>query len=402
MKKCYELLQAVLLDAFNVATIYFSPPYKDISRIDQGIRAAVWTNYNDNNTKIQLSGLSQQENRLLIIRSNLGFYNVMIFWQDNPTTDFISIGPFRDDKLSANYFTQILKEAHITPALLQQIRYMYESMPFAQVDAIVNVAKHIVGSHIPEFNELMPELIEYAEQHRPVEVHADVIEQNFMNFAEQYNELLSIFLKHLKCGDNAKAKKALQLFFHESKVTTNRTLRNYKSLLAALNNYCHMALLQTSIHPSYILRQAATIGTRIEETTSMEKLEQMPNDICHKYCLLVKNYANPEYSKLTKDTIAYIQMHLDEELSLNQLAAYFNKNASALSNVFSRETGQTLTKFIQQTRVHEALRLFNTTNMSVSEVALAVGYQDFSYFSKVFSKTVGTSPREYKLQTHQK
>ena len=159
-----------------------------------------------------------------------------------------------------------------------------------------------------------------------------------------------------------------------------------------------MALLETSIHPTYILKLAASVGTRIENTTSLAKLEQMPNDICHKYCLLVKNYANPEYSKLTRDIAAYIQMHLAEELSLNQLALTFGKNSSFLSKTFSTETGLPLTKFIQQTRIQEAIRLFNTTNMPVSEIALAVGYQDFSYFSKVFSKIVGISPREYKQQ----
>jgi len=398
MKKCYELLQSVLLDAFSISTFYFSPPYDDIGKIDHGIRAIVWTNYNDDKTKIQLSGLSNNQNRLLIIRSNLGFYNVMLFWSGNESTDFISIGPFRDDKLSPNYFSQIIKEAHISPILLQQIRYLYESMPFAQVDAVVNVTTHIVSTFVPEFKDVTAELIEYTEQQRPVEIHSDVIRQNFMEFSERYYELLSSFLNHLKCGDNVKAKKALKLFMQESKLTTNQTLKFYKSFLSTLNDYCHIALLQTTIHPSYILRQAAAIARRIEETTSIAKLEQLPQDMCHKYCLLVKNYANSDLSKLIKKVIAYIQMHLDEELSLQQLATHFGRNASALSNAFSKETGQTLTNFIQQARIHEAIRLFNTTNMSISEVALSVGYQDFSYFSKIFSKIVGTSPREYKIQ----
>lgn len=402
MENCYELLRNVLLDAFNVSTIYFTPPYDDIQKIDQGLRAFVWTNYNDNNTKIQMEQLSQSDNRLLIIRSNLGFYNIMVFWECKNHTDFISIGPFRNDQLSPNYFTQIVKEANITPALLQQVRYLYESMPYVQIDSIVNVVKHIISVYIPEFQQIEPELIEYTEQQRPVELQTDIIEQNFMHFSEEYYEMLYEFLKHLKCGDNVNAKKALHQFLHETKLTANRTLRSYKSLLSALNNYCHMALLQTSIHPSHILRQAASLGIRIEETTSLAKLEQMSNDICHKYCLLVKNYANPNYSKLTKNVIAYIQIHLDEELSLTQLANHFGKNASVLSNAFSKDTGLPLTKFIHQTRIQEAVRLFNSTNMSVSEVAVTVGYQDFSYFSKTFSKIMGKSPRAYKLQGFQK
>ena len=54
---------------------------------------------------------------------------------------------------------------------------------------------------------------------------------------------------------------------------------------------------------------------------------QMANDICRKYCLLVKNFANPKYSKLTRDVIDYIRLHLEEELSLKYLADVFEKNA---------------------------------------------------------------------------
>ena len=397
MKQCYELLRNVLLDAFNVPTIYFTPPYDDISKIDQGIRAAVWSNYNDDNTKIRFGDTSRQ-NRLLIIQSNLGFYNVMIFWADDLATDFISIGPFRIDELSPNYFARILKDAHITPNMIQQMKRLYENMPFVPLDALINVTRHILSSYIPEFQNVSPERIAYTDSERPIEFHTDVIEQNFLHFSEQYAEMLANFLKYLKIGESAQARNALFLFLHEAKLTTKRTMRNYKALLSALNNYCHLALLQTSIHPSYILRLAATISARIENTTSLSKLEQMPNDICHKYCLIVKNYANPEYSKLTKDVIAYIEINMEDEISLQQMAEHFGRNPSSLSTIFSRETGQTLTQFIQQTRINEALRLLNTTNMSVSEVSLAVGYQDFSYFSKLFSKHIGCSPRAYRKQ----
>jgi YesN/AraC family two-component response regulator len=173
-------------------------------------------------------------------------------------------------------------------------------------------------------------------------------------------------------------------------------MREYRWMLQSLNNYCHMELLGTDIHPYHIIKQMISTRAKIDSLTSMAKLEQMPNEICHKYCLLVKNYAHPEYSKLTKDIIDYIELHLEEELTLSYLAELFHKNASSLSHSFAKETGGSLTQYIQQTRIREALRLFHTTDFSVSDVAVMIGYQDFSYFSKVFSAQVGMSPRAYK------
>jgi len=394
-KDCYSLLQQVLLDAFNVATLYHTPPYQNISKIDLGMRAAVWTNYNDQNTKIRFDSATQSI-RILIIKSNLGFYNILITLSSETTPDFISIGPFRDEELSPSYFTQILKDAHIAPSDVQRMRYIYENMPLIHLDSVVNVTKHILVNFVPEFKNTTPELMQYSEQKRTIEMNTTILDERFIEHSTRYQQLLFSFLDYLKLGDNENAKKALHIFWQESNLISSRNMREYKLNLYMLNDYCHMALMQTSIHPFHILKQSNSVRAKIESMTSFAKLEQMPGEICHKYCLLVKNYANPDYSKLTKDIIAYIQLHLEEKLSLDFLAGHFDKNPSVLSNSFSKETGQTLTKYIHQVRIKEALRLFNTTDMSVSEIALAVGYQDFSYFSKVFTQNIGMSPREYK------
>ncbi|MBQ9767826.1 MAG: helix-turn-helix transcriptional regulator [Lachnospiraceae bacterium] len=393
----FQLLRNVLQSAFQVPTELFTPPYTDIKKIDQGLRAMIWTNYNDDSSKFSFADLSQ-EYRILIIKSNLGFYNVLALLGLGERPDFISVGPFRDEELSPNYFSQILRESHISPSDMQSLKHIYEQMPYAQPDTVTAVTKQILAAYLPEFKDVVPELIQYSEQKRAVDINTNLLEEYSVEHAEQYRNSLFSFLETLKSGDSPRAQKTLQTFLQEARFVHGKNMREYKWMLQSLNNYCHMELLTMGIHPFYIMKQMVSTRTKIETMTSIAKLEQMPSEICHKYCLLVKNYANPEYSRLTKDAIDYIQLHMEEELSLSHLAEHFEKNASALSHTFSKETGMSLTKFIHQTRIREAIRLFNTTNLSVSEVAVSVGYQDFSYFSKVFSQHTGYSPREYKKQ----
>ena len=397
LTNCHQLLQSVLLNAFKVSTMLFTPPYEDITKIDYGMRAAVWTDYYDNDDKINLSGIAQSY-RFIIIKSNLGFYNIMAIVGFGEMPSFISVGPFRDEDLSPNYFTQILKESHISPTDIQRMKSIYEKMPLVQVDAVANVTKNIIANFIPEFKELTPELMQYSKHTRAVNINSDLLDNFSIEYAEKYRELLFEFIHFLKMGDSTNARKSLNHFLDTFNMISNKSMRDYKMILQVINNYCHLTFLQTAIHPLHILKLSETTRMKIENTVSLAKLEQLSYEICHKYCLLVRNYANPESSRLTKDVISYIQLHLEEELSLRRLAAHFHRNASVLSNTFSKETGQTLTQFIHQTRIQEAIRLFNTTNMSVSEVAMAVGYPDFSYFSKVFSKNVGYSPRDYRQQ----
>lgn len=395
LTESHALLQNVLHSAFQIPTILFTPPYTDIKKIDLGLRAMVWTNYSDEQQKLSF-GDSSASYRLLIIKSNLGFYNILALLESKEQPDFLAIGPFRDEELSANYFTQILKDSRISPTEMQSLKHIYEQMPYAHPDSVTAVVRHVLSVYYPEFHDIVPELLQYSEQKRDIDINTELLDAYTIEHAEEYRNSLFDFLKEIKTGDNPRAKQALHIFLQNAKVVHDNSMREYRWMLHSLNNYCHTELLTTDIHPYHIIKQMISTRTKIDSLTSMAKLEQMPGEICHKYCLLVKNYANTSYSRLTKDVIDYIRLHLEEELSLNYLAEHFNKNASALSHSFRKETGISLTKYIQQTRISEAIRLFNTTDFSVSDVAVMVGYQDFSYFSKVFSAHVGMSPREYK------
>jgi len=393
----YELLKNVLQSAFEIPAILFTPPYADIKKIDLGLRAMVWTDYENEQQNISF-GDSFTGYRLIIVKSNLGFYNILTLLESGAQPDFFAIGPFRDEELSANYFTQILRESRISPGEIQSLKHIYEQMPYAHPDAVTAVVKHVLSVHYPQFETVVPEFMQYADQKRDIDINKELLDAYTVEHAKEYRNSLFNFLTLLKTGDSPRAQEALHTFLENARFVHDNSMREYRWLLHSLNNYCHTELLTTDIHPYHIIKQMISTRTKIESLTTMAKLEQMPGEICHKYCLLVKNYANTSYSRLTKEVINYIQLHLEEELSLNYLAEQFGKNASALSHSFSKETGIRLTKFIQQTRIQEAIHLFNTTDFSVSDVAVMVGYQDFSYFSKLFSAQTGMSPREYKTK----
>lgn len=395
LTQSYELLQSVLQSAFQIPVILFTPPYADIHKIDLGLRAMVWSDYKNEPRNI----VFDQGNigfRLLLVKSNLGFYNIVALLEDKEQPDFLAIGPFRDEELSANYFIQILRDSRISPTEIQSLKHIYEQMPYAHPDSVTAVVKHVLSVHYPEFSDVVPELMQYTEQKRDIDINTELLDAYTVEHAKDYRNALFSFLESLKTGDTPNAQHALQSFLQSARFVHDSSMREFRWLLHSLNNYCHTELLTTDIHPYHIIKLMISIRTKIDAQTTMAKLEVLPGEICHKYCLLVKNYAHGNYSKLTKDIIDYIELHLEEELSLSYLADYFCKNASTMSHSFARETGCSLTSFIQQARIREAVRLFNTTDFSVSDVAVMVGYQDFSYFSKIFSAQIGMSPREYK------
>lgn len=102
-------------------------------------------------------------------------------------------------------------------------------------------------------------------------------------------------------------------------------------------------------------------------------------------------------STLLKQAAAYIDGHFTEEaLSLNQVAREVNISANYLSAVFSQETGVTFTEYVTGKRMELAKELLRTTSKRSGEVAAAVGYRDPHYFSFLFKKTQGCTPRDYR------
>lgn len=106
--------------------------------------------------------------------------------------------------------------------------------------------------------------------------------------------------------------------------------------------------------------------------------------------------AFPFIKQMICNIMNYVTAHISEELTLSSIAAFFHKNPSYVSGRFRRETGENLTDFIQKERMAAAIRYFNTTNMSVAEVAGNVGISDFAYFFRIFKKHIGSSPNAYK------
>lgn len=101
--------------------------------------------------------------------------------------------------------------------------------------------------------------------------------------------------------------------------------------------------------------------------------------------------------QLLRQAVAYIDSHFtDESLSLNQVAREVNISANYLSAVFSQEIGATFTEYVTGKRMERAKELLRTTDKRSGEVAAAVGYRDPHYFSFLFKKTQGCTPRDYR------
>ncbi len=101
-------------------------------------------------------------------------------------------------------------------------------------------------------------------------------------------------------------------------------------------------------------------------------------------------------SRVVKNAVEYIARNFSEEITLTSAAEELHVNASYLSMLFRQVTGMTFKEHLNHVRIEEAERLLANTNYPILEIAIACGYRDQSYFTKVFKKYTGLTPRQYR------
>ena len=102
------------------------------------------------------------------------------------------------------------------------------------------------------------------------------------------------------------------------------------------------------------------------------------------------------YTELIQKAIVYIYEHAKRKISLKDVAAGLHVNACYLSSIFKKETGKSLTLFITEIKMEEAKRLLLNTSFPITTICYEIGFDNPSYFTEVFKKIVGVTPKEFK------
>lgn len=96
----------------------------------------------------------------------------------------------------------------------------------------------------------------------------------------------------------------------------------------------------------------------------------------------------------------FIRLHLDEEIKVPQIAEEAHLNADYMTKLFKKETGLTIKEYMVKKRMEKAKDLLQTSDGSVSDIALEVGYSNLSYFIRQFRMYYGVTPKQFQLQIH--
>ncbi|MGM9525615.1 MAG: helix-turn-helix domain-containing protein, partial [Peptococcaceae bacterium] len=92
----------------------------------------------------------------------------------------------------------------------------------------------------------------------------------------------------------------------------------------------------------------------------------------------------------------YLQEHMAEDVSLTVLAEQFHLSGQYISQLFKNEIGVNFLAYLTNIRMEKAKKLLLSTSMSIGEISEQLGYGDYRVFTKVFKKSEGITPSQYR------
>lgn len=188
----------------------------------------------------------------------------------------------------------------------------------------------------------------------------------------------------------------LELISHMTHRLPKDQLRFQKNNTIILNSLCRVAAKIGGLPIMHLHLISEKYAIMIEAATSHEYLVSiMQPKLCIEYAKAVNMFSTRGYNCLIKDVINYITSNLSQDIRIAQIADYFKINPATLSRNFKKDTNMSITEYVNYQRIELAKFYFQKGVTNITEVSHRVGFNDSSYFTKVFKKVTGILPRTY-------
>lgn len=392
-------MQADLLDvltrlasASNIRCMRVTPPFDGLDQFDYGLRKAL-DPYFDWQEFGSLLLQSTPPNTLLFAEGTFELQFALFRIPDEENAVFM-IGPWATAERSEK--SRSWARRHIgekgddaVQSYYNGVRILSGSGFQASIVAVVSMMFPKEEFHLDQQKEFLPfhftaDLRYFTEPEFQREIPIQMLEQRYANENAIWDAAA--------CGNTEAALKACQQmarFTYGGRFFGS--LYQTKIMLTVMNTLLRKAIERSNIHPYYIDEISSRYALMIENMVDEESWP-LVQTMVKEYCAYVRRYSLQQYSPLVQKVINTINLNLSDQLSPKSLAAMYYISPSYLSSLFKQDTGTTLTDFINTQRIQRAANLLSSTEQNISVVAEQVGILDVNYFTKMFKKSMGSTP----------
>ena len=333
------------------------------------------------------------------------YYNCSYSFFQLPDKRLLFIGPYLLSDVNEQDIRQLINISGIPETQFTQLRDYYYELPLISDKRLFWSFIRRGALSICGYEEMNVNVFDL----RTLESREDYLKKHAFSIPEDPILSMNLLEKRYKAEDaildavsHGNTKKALA--FMEQMGTSRFTprsedaLRSSKNLMLSFNTLLRRRAYEAGVHPLYIDVISANYARLIETAGSKQEVDDITPFMLRSYCELVEKRSTALYSEPIRQILVTIDASIASDLSLKRFANELFLNTSYLSSLFKKETGMTLTDYVNKHRIAYAKRLLKSTTLSIQGVATSVGIPDIHYFTRLFRRETGLSPRDFRKQ----
>jgi AraC-like DNA-binding protein len=342
---------------------------------------------------------NREKNFVYELKDALGICLTLVYL----TSGWVILGPYVTVSWSEKQGKEMLKKICPGNELWTTYKGYYHTLPCVREDLIFKTVNLLVEHTVGDFEMREFKKIVTAPKQSLVEMARLETEEDYRLVNQRY-ESEKALLKAVSRGDAEYVLKIL-----------GKQKEGYVGLRFYSNEFIDQVAMHTSLRtllrkvaehaglaPVLVDKISQDYAVRLQQLKSVEEIEKLSKELVIHFCRLIRYHLNNDYSSYIKKALQYIDINLAQSVTSYELADLAGISQDYFVKRFCQETGMTVKQYIAKRRCEIATELLTNSQTTIQEIAAYVGYEDSSYFSRVFKEKMGKTPQQYRSTYHQK
>lgn len=195
-------------------------------------------------------------------------------------------------------------------------------------------------------------------------------------------------LHSVSIGDKELSKRSLLKYVEDLMVFENGDISIMKIRLLSIFAQLNKEIMYSSEYQNLVSLES------LNNASTFKEMVAAASDFVESATSSISSDIYSGQSDVISKSLLYIYSNYMNKLSLTDIAEVIHINSSYLSALFKKEMGTTISSYIQNLRLEKATKKLSNTNLSVTEISLACGFESPSYFTKLYKEKYGKTPRQ--------
>lgn len=227
-----------------------------------------------------------------------------------------------------------------------------------------------------------------------VSIYVDNKQYNDLSFTSKKNDQAENIIIAVREGDCKKSISSLKKLINQMKAD-RQPVEDVKAQITLLCSQCFKLSNVPDLDNDEIYKNESHTYKLIKECQTIQSLYDIACDVVKSISDLMASYPGKQ-NYLVREVSKFIKANYNNNIGLKDISKSLHINSSYLSRLYKNETGESITDAVNKFKIEKAKRILENSSSKIYEVGYAIGIEDPAYFSHVFNKYTGKSPREYR------